>query len=78
MPEYRLLQPYRIDKKLQPIGAEVELPAQVGDWLVSQSMAERVDGAVVTPRAPIAQPFARPKFAAPLSTRWSCCGPRKK
>jgi hypothetical protein len=75
--EYRLLQAHRINKVLEPVGAEVSLPEQTGDWLVSQSIAARVDSAVV-PRAPsvpaLLAPAPRTQFVAPASPRFKCCG----
>jgi hypothetical protein len=77
MRDYRLVQAHRINKVLQPVGAEVELPEQTGDWLVSQAIAVRVEQAVV-PRAPSVPALLarapRAQFVAPASPRFKCCG----
>lgn len=82
---YRLLKEHRINRVLQGVGTELELPEQLGGWFVEQNIAEEVK----PPAAPIAEaaapvaavefpvPLADTSTAAPLAAptpRFRCCG----
>lgn len=76
---YRLLEEHRHNRVLHAAGAELELPQQLGDWLVAQGKAERVGA---PPAAPMleagafvqrAAPPKRTTIFAPRAGR-SCCG----
>ena len=75
MPEYRLLREHSINRIMQPVGYELSLPEQVGDGLVKEGKAERID-APTMPR--VADPPRNPvrTFMQPIPTRFKCCGQR--
>lgn len=74
---YTLRQPHRINGVLEPAGAGVRLPEQLGNWLVAQGVCTRdavqtsALATEVTPPRPVAQ---RPpqQWRAPIASR--CCG----
>lgn len=73
---YRLCKPHSINRILHPVGYEIELPTQLGDWLCEQGVAERVER--VIPSIALfnrAMPalLVRPVVTKPVMRR-SCCG----
>jgi hypothetical protein len=73
---YRLLREHRINKILHPVGSEVSLPEQLGDWLVEQAVVERADNVagaakvVSVPRTNV-KPAEKARLNLP---RFKCCG----
>lgn len=73
---YRLLKPHRIDRELQPVGHEVEMPDQTGDWLVQQGVFERMTPLIaknLSQATSKASPAPAP-FRGTTHSRFSCCG----
>lgn len=73
--DYRLLKPHKHNKVLQPMGATLKLPEQLGEWLIEQGIAEST-----TPRAALVHgPHAiAPRQQAALlqpapRTKRGCC-----
>jgi hypothetical protein len=74
MDDYRLLQRHKVNNVWQEPGYELSLPPQLGEWLVSQGVAERVTTDPVTPIPRIADVVLRPPILAKAAPRFRCCG----
>jgi hypothetical protein len=79
----RLVQPHRINGVRQPVGYEIDLPDQLGEWLIAQGVAEATiavsTGSAVA--APVIAPPAAPQRRSVLRmlppavpARFRCCG----
>lgn len=74
MTMYVLLRRHKLNGVWQEPGHEVDLPAQTGDWLVTQG-AMRPKQTPPEPITPKLTKAARPVVAV-VSPRWACCGRR--
>lgn len=79
MHEYRLLQPHKVNKTLHPAGVVLEVNDELGNWWISQGIAEAVNQPAAPKFAPSVARASVPDVGIPRAVvappaRFKCCG----